>query len=570
MALAVSSDSLKSVMEKHEYSATKLLDDFHHLQYEHGLNKDDTKFDAAYEFLKECTVENGCDVNECPFMTRHYRQRGREDGGHHDADDDALINIMAQIHCYFLHSFDINRLTKEERNRVDLELSIGSGLESLEDNGNHSHDVSEDDVDESQSKRLEKINEILVAKSRKREKSRFGRDDRRYRDNDDDEKSGDNQLDFMSMAETVDVDVKVLKEGLGDYQKDINRLIGDLIDAVYSENAGKKPLWSKLDINETEKDMAFSSLLHRYFKNTQLNTTNLLNMSKVIIMRKHLMIDIDAFVDVVTTNGIDGRLFDKTAKDSYQNNGTFSNRFKGIADCKVQHVRQLYTALRKWKYVESKKVVHLKQDEDVDDGKEDEKELVDGGVVVHGSEQMGIYEIGKRFYFWESHRKHPDYVAAKYSNIKEEVLNNPLFSKFINTRSWNILTAAITALLATEKALRICSNGKDEYMYQIKIYEPLEAQHARSLKLYTDFTDLSAKFCAILRTMDPKLICGIAHWTKKLIETVQCFGSTLKSERAEKTYYRGVDRAFIFKMIATRFNLPLSTTRNVKCRAFCT
>ena len=168
------------------------------------------------------------------------------------------------------------------------------------------------------------------------------------------------------------------------------------------------------------------------------------------------MIDFDALVDVVTTNGLDGRLFDKTANDSYENNGTFSKRFKGVADCKVQHVRQLYGALKKWKYVEPKKVIPLKQDEEAQDGKEDEKEPVDGDDVNHGSDQMGIYEIGKRFYFWDSHRKHPDYVAAKYSNIKEEVLNNPLFSRFINIRSWNTLTATITALLATEKALRNC------------------------------------------------------------------------------------------------------------------
>ena len=554
-------ESLKSVIEKQEYSATKLLDDIHHLQYDHGLNDDDTKFDAAYDFFKEYTTGK-CDVNECPFMMRHYRVRGRENGGQHDVDDNVLIDIMAQIHCYFVHSFDTNRLTKEERNRVDLEISIGSGLESLEDDEKHSDNVSDDEVDVSQSKRLEKINEILVAK---KEKLRFHRDDRRYRDNADDGKSSDNQLDFVTMAETVGVDAKMLKEGLGEYGNDINRLIGDLIDVVYAENATTTPLWSKLDVNETEKQELFTNLVHRYFKNIQLSTTNLLKVSEYIIKRKLLQININVLTDVVTTNGIDGRLFDKTAKDLYQNNGTFSKRFKGVADCKVQHVRQLYGALKKWKYVEPKKVIPLKQDEEAQDGKEDEKEPVDGDDVNHGSDQMGIYEIGKRFYFWDSHRKHPDYVAAKYSNIKEEVLNNPLFFRFINIRSWNTLTAAITALLSTERALRICSNGKDHYMYRIKIYEPLEAQHLRSLKLYTDFTDLSAKFCAILRSADPNLIAGIAHWATKLIETVQCFGSTLKSERIKKTYYRGVDRAFIFKTIATRFNLPLSTTANVKC-----
>ena len=119
-------ESLKSVMEKYEYSSTKLLDDLHHLQYEHGLNDDDNKFDAACEFFKECTTGNDCDVNECPFMMRHYRKRGREDGGQHDAYDYVLFDIMAQIQCYFFHSFDTDRLAKEERDRVDLELSTGS------------------------------------------------------------------------------------------------------------------------------------------------------------------------------------------------------------------------------------------------------------------------------------------------------------------------------------------------------------------------------------------------------------------------------------------------------------
>ena len=111
-------ESLKLVMEKHEYSSTKLLDDIHHLQYDHGLNDDDNKFDAACNFFKECTTGNDCDVNECPFMMRHYRKHNREDGGQHDADGNVLFDIVAQIHSYFFHSFDTDVLTKE--------ISVGS------------------------------------------------------------------------------------------------------------------------------------------------------------------------------------------------------------------------------------------------------------------------------------------------------------------------------------------------------------------------------------------------------------------------------------------------------------
>ena len=542
-------ESLKSVMEKHEYSATKLLDDLHHLQYEHGLNDDDAKFDAAFEFFKDCTPENGCDVNKCPFMAWHYRKRGREDGVHRDTDDDILMDTMAKIHCYFLHSFDTHRLTKEERDRVEMEMSVGNGVDSLDDE----KQPNEDD-DHNQSRKMQIIHQILASKTKKLD---FQRDDRRYRDNDEDQDFiVDQEVDFVTMAERVGVDEAVLREGLGEYDKKRDQLIEVLIEVVYSENTTSTEIWSKLNVEDDAKEQLLRDILHGHFKSTQLSTDNLLKASRFIITRKRLQIDIDVLTDVVSTNGINGSLFDKTAKDSYENNGTFSKRFKGVNGCKVQHVRQLYTALRKWKYVKPKHDVEMKQDEEV----EDEKEAVYGLQ----DDQQDVYEIGKRFYFWDSHRKHPDYVAAKYSNMKEEVLNNPLFAGLTDIRAWNALTAAIGALLGTEKALRICSNGQSVYMYSIKLYEPLDAQHLRSLKLYTDFTDLCAKFCAILRWADPVLLAGIAHWTRNLIETVQCFGSTLGTKSAKKTYYRGVDKAFIFKMIATRFNLPLSTTSDVE------
>ena len=94
-------ESLKSVIEKHEYSATKLLDDLHHLQYEHQLHENDAKFDEAFDFFQDCSPKHECDVNVCPFMRRYYRERGRVKDTKHEASDDILMDIMAQIHCYY-------------------------------------------------------------------------------------------------------------------------------------------------------------------------------------------------------------------------------------------------------------------------------------------------------------------------------------------------------------------------------------------------------------------------------------------------------------------------------------
>ena len=119
--------------------------------------------------------------------------------------------------------------------------------------------------------------------------------------------------------------------------------------------------------------------------------------------------------------------------------------------------------------------------------------------------------------------------------------------------------------MGSDAAHHLSSNGQSEYMYKLKKREPIDANHLRSLKLYTDFSKLCTKFCVILRSADPLQIAQIAHWTRSLIEMVQCFGSSLNDDAVQKTYFRGVDRTFIFKTIATKFHLPLSTTCNVKC-----
>ena len=107
-------------------------------------------------------------------------------------------------------------------------------------------------------------------------------------------------------------------------------------------------------------------------------------------------------------------------------------------------------------------------------------------------------------------------------------------------------------------------------LIQFKIYcgidkgVPFDEPHLRALKLYTDFTELCDKFCAILREGNPKKVAQIANWAKTLIETIQCYGSRINVNDAKKTYYRGVNKTFVFRMVVSRFHLPQSTTSSVK------
>ena len=546
-------ESIRNIFEEHNYTVTDVLNDVHHIKYEHDVDGDDAKFDEIYSFFSAASTN--CSVTKCVHIRRHHRDRGTPQNeftstNDDDADDTVLMDTMAMVHCYFVHSFHLNRLTKEERDRVDMR----GGTQSDDDEKNAI------DVDVSESKRVNLINVIL---SEKRKKLQIGRGDKRYRDNGDHEKSGAvRTVDFTAISRTVSVDEAVLREGLSEYEKDRDRFIGDLVDVVYAENADEMKLWSALKMEDDAKRAVFHSILFGHFDCIQLNTANLIRLSMYILTRKALEIDGDALKQEIMTNDIDGRMFDKTDQKHYQNMVKFSKRFKSVSNCKAQHLRQLYTALRKWRYVEPKvQTAQGQEEEQVDDSKEDENE---NDTFLEAGQPPDVYEIGRRFYFWNSHRKHPDFVAPKYDNIKQEVLNSQLFVGMLTIATWNALTTLIATMISSDAALKLSSNGQSEYMYNLKKREPIDANHLRSLKLYTDFTDLCAKFCAILRWADPVQIAEIAHWTRSLIETVQCFGSSLNDDTVQKTYFRGVDKTFIFKMLATRFHLPLSTTSNVK------
>ena len=373
-------DSLNAVFEEHNYSVTELMNDLNHIKYEHGVDRDDAKFDAAFDFFKDSMTGTNCNVNECSLVQRHFRDRGRVilsgNTSNIDHDSQTKMDAMAMAHCYFLHSFDISRLTKEERDRVDLELSFGIGLDSLDDddddikkNGDELSADDDDDVDVSQSKKALIINQIL---NEKRKKLRFGRNHGRYRDIAEDEKSVDDQLlAFDTMAQTVGIDATMLKEGLNEYENGRDQLIGDLIDAVYSEEATKTKIWRNFEMEMNDRVAVFRAILHDHFNSTQLSTENFLRMSQYIVKRKQLNIGYEALKKVVTTEGIDGRMFDKTDKEHYRNMVSFSKLFKAHSDCKAQHVRQLYGALKKWKYVEPKKT-----NNPVDEAKHSEKEPI--------------------------------------------------------------------------------------------------------------------------------------------------------------------------------------------------
>ena len=271
-------------------------------------------------------------------------------------------------------------------------------------------------------------------------------------------------------------------------------------------------------------------------------------------------IDVEGMEEIIRKNDINGRMFDKTDTEHFKDKKTFIKLCKSIPNSKANHIGRLYGFVTKWKYVEVKKVVvESKEDDDGEESEDDDLEEEPNTV------QADVYEIGKKFVFWKSQRTKKQYVHAKYKNMKEEILQSPLIRQFFpDLQRWEALCAEVAKLVVTRAALQITSNGEKTYLYGIQRGEPLDSEHLCALKLYTDFDDLCEAFCAILRRGDPMEIAEIAHWTRILTETIQCFGSRVSEESSTKTYYRGVKKTFMFVTIVSRFNLPQSTTSSVE------
>ena len=102
--------------------------------------------------------------------------------------------------------------------------------------------------------------------------------------------------------------------------------------------------------------------------------------------------------------------------------------------------------------------------------------------------------------------------------------------------------------------------------YNIKGHEPLSIDNCLSLIFYTDYSELSYQFSKSFRKISPKETndelkernAAFWHWSKKLRETIECWGQMLYSSEI-RVLYHGVSFMYFGSFIA-RFCSPTSMT----------
>eukprot|EP01083_Nonionella_stella_P029997 82365_1 len=276
-------------------------------------------------------------------------------------------------------------------------------------------------------------------------------------------------------------------------------------------------------------------LLDHFHKHT-INIQNVIQMTELIISKAHPHIHLDcgAWRQIAAKAQISERMFVK-GETEYKSGTQFAKLFGETAGYNKKHFQNIYGVIRN---LYKEWTISIEP------------------VPSQHEEPSDIYEIGTRFYYWDSMRHDTHYIAAHYRHLKDEVLQNKLIP--IDIPRWDRLFHQCTTDIETDIVRQIKHNGNHDSMYDILQSDPLSMHHLCALKMYLDYTTESGEFCKILRNGNPGAVAEIAIRTQLLSECVQCYGSLLTDNKQK--YYRGVTSEFKFDWISTEFNLPTSTS----------
>eukprot|EP01084_Bolivina_argentea_P138358 243599_1 len=213
--------------------------------------------------------------------------------------------------------------------------------------------------------------------------------------------------------------------------------------------------------------------------------------------------------------------------------------------------------------------------------KHDEKQI--------SCDTVGTFSVGHKFYYWSYYKdkneidtdytteiladKQQDiqysdlFVEQKYTNLKSEILNNKI--QTISIDLFDMIYCEVKEYMETESVKQMKAADVMDCVYEIEFETPINIKQLMSVKLYTDLTELSAKFTATFRksnsldTLDDikNKNKEFANMSKYLREAVGLYGSlwNRKGKNQQKELYVGMS-FLIIPSVLMKFSGPTSTT----------
>eukprot|EP01084_Bolivina_argentea_P253044 424947_1 len=183
------------------------------------------------------------------------------------------------------------------------------------------------------------------------------------------------------------------------------------------------------------------------------------------------------------------------------------------------------------------------------------------------------YSFGKSFNYWNAVNNRGLYdfqgCKPKYVSLKSELVSNKLYT--INIKVFeNAYQKAVNLMRVDAIKCLKCNFFHDSSNYGIDLGRRISLNHILSVIFYTDYTILSCKFSTSFRKLSPneadeavkKRNREYGHWTKYLVETVNCFGTKVNESKI-KCFFHGVSLIY-FDQFNETFNCPTSTTTKLQ------
>jgi len=185
----------------------------------------------------------------------------------------------------------------------------------------------------------------------------------------------------------------------------------------------------------------------------------------------------------------------------------------------------------------------------------------------HGARNKGkVMPFGESITYWD--RSHHLYCKRKYADLREELLENALYS--ISPELFDQIMYFGSVFLDTEKGRRTVALRDHDWMKRSKIAmgTRITRQHLLALYCYTNLGALRSRFLKMgyrhyynHETVSREELMvqhqEMWHWSRLLLECVHCFGSPLDGDWK---YYHGVNCQLLFDRFNIMMDCPSSLT----------
>ena len=211
------------------------------------------------------------------------------------------------------------------------------------------------------------------------------------------------------------------------------------------------------------------------------------------------------------------------------------------------------------------------------------------GYIFYYWDYYALPKSNKNNFYWNindhsGYEPHELYIKIKYSSLKEELMNNNIFSLLLNEYALSYTKAMKYKETAIIKEMQVVSQATDLRLhYGLKPGSKLSDDHLMSLIIYCDWTELSTKFSSTFRKANSfqtmKEIKSrnheYANWSKSLREAVQYFGRhgwdydendkyNQKDKRVKGPFYCGMSKVMAIPEYSIRLCSPTSTSKQIE------